>query len=49
MSQSNIRRLITVGLGLGLGSVAAYLNTHGVQDTGFLWFGVFVCCLVALS
>jgi hypothetical protein len=49
VSQSNIHRLILVGLGLGLGSVAAYPNTHGVQDTGFLWFGVFVCCLVVLS
>lgn len=48
MSQSNIHRLILVGLALGLGSIAAYLNVHD-QGAFFLWFGTFICFWVVVS
>jgi len=49
VSQANIRRLIVVGLGLGLSAVAAYLNTHGDTDTFFLWLGAFFCFMTVMS
>jgi hypothetical protein len=49
VSQANIHRVITVALGIGLGSIAAYLNTHGDKDTFWLWVGVSLCCWVVLA
>jgi uncharacterized membrane protein YgaE (UPF0421/DUF939 family) len=39
---TNIKRLASAALGVGLASVAAYLNVNG-QGAWFLWLGVLIC------
>jgi hypothetical protein len=47
MSQTNIRRLIVAGMGLGLAAVAAYLYTSG-KDAPLPVIGAVICFFEAL-